>query len=223
MNAILPPVSSTKCLNYYQRKIIVRIALRQSDPFIVRAERLRGLTFCTDDVKFEVLKYSDRISEGLYNCLYEIYFGEIKTEKENNTMTEEIKTPEIAKKKRWTDEDCRTLLHFHNKGTDIKTLAEMFDVSEKAVKLKLHNLKKQAKNNPADTSKASDKPKAKIFKASGIGFISVDGSMKIDDTPVTAALAKAISENGLKQFYGAVEIKVKPIQATGIAVSMEEE
>ena len=65
--------------------------------------------------------------------------------------------------------------------------------------------------------------KKKVYKAVGTGFISVDGSMKIDDKPITAELAKVISDSGLKQFYGEIEIRIKPIQPTGITVSVEEE
>ncbi len=140
------------------------------------------------------------------------------------------KSDDKPKKHSWTTGDTETLIHFYNKGAELKDLAEMFETTETAIRIKLQKLKRseQWKGHFTDSGTTSKtetvaKPKKrKVYKASGMGFINVDGSMKIDDTPITAELAKAISNSGLKQFYGKVEIRITPIQPTGIQVSVEE-
>lgn len=66
-----------------------------------------------------------------------------------NTVETTVETVEKAddkpKKKTWTDEYIQTLIHFYNKGTDIKDLAKMFEVSEINIRAKLGKLKKSEK------------------------------------------------------------------------------
>ena len=145
------------------------------------------------------------------------------------------KSDEKPKRHTWTDEDTQTLIHFYNKGTKYVVLADMFGVPKERLQQKIYDLKKseQWKGHFTDSTTISktetvaepETPvsKKRIYKAVGTGFISVDGSMKIDDKPITAELAKVISDSGLKQFYGEIEIRIKPIQPTGITVSVEEE
>ena len=143
------------------------------------------------------------------------------------------KSDEKPKRHTWTDEDTQTLIHFYNKGTKVVVLADMFGATEIAIRNKLKKLKvsehwgryftgyKEETTAEPETETLSEKKK--VYKAVGTGFISVDGSMKIDDKPITAELAKVISDSGLKQFYGEIEIRIKPIQPTGMTVSVEEE
>ena len=145
------------------------------------------------------------------------------------------KSDEKPKRHTWTDEDTQTLIHFYNKGTKYVVLADMFGVPKERLQQKIYDLKKseQWKGHFTDSTTISktetvaepETPvsKKRIYKAVGTGFISVDGSMKIDDKPITAELAKVISDSGLKQFYGEIEIRIKPIQPTGMTVSVEEE
>ena len=145
------------------------------------------------------------------------------------------KPDEKPKRHRWTDDDTQTLIHFYNKGTKVIVLADMFGATEIAIRNKLKGLKKsehwgryfngykEGTTAEPETETLPESEKKKVYKAVGTGFISVDGSLKIDDKPITAELAKAISESGLKQFYGEIEIRVKPIQPTGMTVSVEEE
>lgn len=154
----------------------------------------------------------------------------IVEKKEENTAAPVVEnTVEKPKRHTWTDEDTQTLIHFYNKGTKYVVLADMFGVTAKDINNKIQRLKKSEHwgryfTDSTTISKMETLPeKKKIYKAVGTGFISVDGSMKIDDKPITAELAKVISESGLKQFYGEIEIRIKPIQPTGITVSVEEE
>ena len=95
MDAIMPVMTDPKKLVRRQMKMIVGIATRPDDPYPKRAERLKALRFCTDDVKFEVLKASDRVSEDLYDGLFALYFGE-PIQESTDTMTDEQKERKIT-------------------------------------------------------------------------------------------------------------------------------
>lgn len=233
MNAILPKIDTVARLNRYQKRIIVGIATRPKDEIFVRAERLKKLDFCTDDVKFEVLKQSDAISEEMYSTLYELYFGKIKEDKpmkEETKVTEQaeqVEQPEQPKKKVWSDEDCKTLIHFYNKGTDTKTLARMFEVTDVSIHVKLSKLKKSPKWREmfeGNTTKATpEQPKTKTFLAKGSGFLDISDGIALDGTLVTDKIVEALRSAGYSQFYGEIAIAVKPIKTSGMVVSVEEE
>lgn len=231
MNAILPKIDTVARLNSYQKRIIVGIATRPKDEIFVRAERLKKLDFCTDAVKFEVLKQSDTVSEELYNTLYELYFGEIKEDKpmeEETKVTEQaeqVEQPEQPKKKVWSDEDCKTLIHFYNKGTDTKTLARMFEVTDVSIHVKLSKLKKSPKWREmfeGNTTKSTpEQPKTKTFIAKGSGFMDISDGIALDGTLVTDKLVETLRSAGYSQFYGEIAIAVKPIRTSGMVVSVE--
>ena len=236
MNAILPKIDTVARLNRYQKHMIKGIATRLNDEMYMRVERLKKLSFCTDDVKFEVLKQSDAISEEMYNTLYELYFGKIKEDKpmeeetkvtEQAKQAEQVEQPEQPKKKVWSDEDCKTLLHFYAKGTDIKTLARMFEVTEASIRGKLQKLKNSTmKKEIYDGQKAPattpEQPKTKTFIAKGSGFMDVSDGIALDGTLVTDNLVEALRNAGYSQFYGEIAIAVKPIKNSGMVVSVEE-
>lgn len=237
MNAILPKIDTVARLNRYQKRIIVGIATRPKDEIFVRAERLKKLDFCTDAVKFEVLKQSDAISEEMYNTLYELYFGKIKEDKpmeetkvteqaKQTEQTEQVEQAEQPKKKVWSDEDCKTLIHFYNKGTSMKTLARMFETTEVSVRNKLYHLRKSTmKKEIYDGQKAPatpEQPKTKTFIAKGSGFMDVSDGIALDGTLVTDKLVEALRSAGYSQFYGEIAIAVKPIRTSGMVVSVEE-
>ena len=93
MNAMIGPVSDVRKLTRRQMKMIRNIANRKEDPYCKRAERLRSLKFCTDDVKFQALKMDDTISNELYGCLYDIYFG-VTSEEAQPAPEDQAKTEE---------------------------------------------------------------------------------------------------------------------------------
>lgn len=82
MNAIINPKDKVTKLSRSEMRTIVFCAVRPSDPLPVRVERLKSLAFCTDDVKFQVLKSNSRVSEDLYDCLFRMYFGVSDTDSE---------------------------------------------------------------------------------------------------------------------------------------------
>lgn len=69
---------------------------------------------------------------------------EVKTVE--NTVEKPVESVEKSddkpKKHSWTVGDTETLIHFYNKGAEIKALAEMFEVTETAIKIKLQKLKR---------------------------------------------------------------------------------
>ena len=122
MNANIPKISDIRKITRYHRKMIVGTVLRPEDSYPKRAERLKKLSFVDDDVKFQVLKESDLVSQELYNTMYALYFGEtvpVKADaaenaanaEENeanaaeNAAAEEVRSETVAEK---TDEPAET-------------------------------------------------------------------------------------------------------------------
>ena len=154
-----------------------------------------------------------------------------------NTVESVEKSDDKPKKHSWTDGDTETLIHFYNKGAEIKALAEMFETTETAVRIKLQKLKRSDRwsgyfTDSGTASKTEILPepetlvseKRKVYKASGIGFIDVAGGMiALDGTALTLNIGDFLEKSGMTNFYGKVEVKITPIQPTGITVSVEEE
>ncbi len=100
--------------------------------------------------------YQDRISNRTENKCFDY---EKRGKRKMNAIIvdkdkkEEVKTVEKPvesveksddkpKKRKWTDEDIQTLIHFYNKGTKAVVLADMFGVSKEYVYNKICELKK---------------------------------------------------------------------------------
>lgn len=284
MNARVAPIDNIQALPRRLMKMIVVIATRPGDSYAKRVERLRECSFCTDDVKFDVLKNNDRISEELYKCLYDLYFGTVKEPekpfepKPIETYNEDKRTildgftevesteiiePSKAKRgysKRMDEADTLTLIHLYLKGTPINELAKMYGRTNKQIIDKIHGCKKNKKykemfikmgnkNAPEskpekDTAADPQEMEAKFeeiiksvdagsrkepeikdedapepFCAEGTGLISTDGSIKLDDEPILAALRKEMVDSGNVQFYGTVQIIITPHKPTGMKVT----
>lgn len=145
MDAIMPVISDVKKLVRRQMKMIVGIATRPDDPYPKRAERLKALRFCTDDVKFQVLKASNRVSEDLYDGLFALYFGEPIQEKNMSQSSEILQGPgwqEVKMKPaRLTTEEIHRLIDLYNKGTKIKELGTMFRRTSAAISAMIYSYK----------------------------------------------------------------------------------
>ena len=66
----------------------------------------------------------------------------------------------------------------------------------------------------------SNMPKA--FTATGKGFMSTEGGLKLDEEPITALLRQEIVKKGLAQFYAEVEITIRPVAPVGMIVEVED-
>lgn len=146
------------------------------------------------------------------------------------------KSDDKPKKRKWTDEDIQTLIHFYNKGTKSAVLADMFGITRTNINNKIYELKQSEKWSGYFTDSGTPKKetlpepetpvskKKKVYKASGIGFIDVAGGMMaLDGKALTLDISDFLEKSGMTNFYGKVEIKITPIQPTGIQVRVEEE
>lgn len=291
MNAIINPKDKVTKLSRSEMRTIVFCAVRPSAPLPVRVERLKSLSFCTDDVKFQVLKSNSRVSEDLYDCLFRMYFGvsdtdseqeekpqtqtaetsaedeppqeqtqEPATEPEQKTAFEQFAALEGTevfepKKKRgraksvWTDETVETLISGYNKGMTYAELATKLNVTRRAVSGELGRLRKNEKYKemfitmsritktpaaantltveqvtgtalpPISGSESTFSPKT--FTATGTGFLTTDGGLKLNEEPITSMLRQKIVEEGIVQFYAEVEIRIRPVEPVGMVVSVE--
>lgn len=167
-------ISDIKKLTRYHRKLIVGSVLRPEDSITEKIERLRKLTIADDEVKFQVLRESDLISQELYDTIYALYFGEALPDQEGEDAAEnaanaeeneanaaenaasaaetEENAAEMQQKKTerrsytiWDEADVMTLIHYYNKGASAKELAAMFDRSTQQIRDKLKALKKDYK------------------------------------------------------------------------------
>lgn len=247
MNARITPTDKIARLTNYQFKLIIRLATSK-EPVCVRADRIRALSYCTDAVKFEVLKKSRKIDDETYQALYDIYFGVV----EKDDDKPEPKKNKGGRPSTWDEADVLTLIHYYNKGTKASVLADMFHKSENVIYARLYRLKRDEKYKEMFTmskEKAAPKPQEqekkfeetiqsvdagsrkeipepstmpKAFTATGKGFMSTEGGLKLDEEPITALLRQEIVKKGLAQFYAEVEITIRPVAPVGMIVEVED-
>ena len=110
--------TTVKGLSAYQKQQIVFIATTEQYSEKERVELLRSLSYCTDTVKFEVLKSSERVSKKQYDRLCDLYFLE-------------------KVKKQWTYDETVRLIECYNSKKTTNEMARMFDTSEAAVNCRL--------------------------------------------------------------------------------------
>ena len=251
MNAHITPTDKVGRLTNYQFKLIIRLATSK-EPVCVRADRIRALSYCTDAVKFEVLKKSRKIDDETYQALYNLYFGVVERDDDKPEPAPEPKKNKCGRPSKWDEADVLTLIHYYNKGTKASVLADMFHKSENVIYEKLYRLKRDEKYKEMFTmskEKAAPKPQEqekkfeeiiqsvdagnrkeipepsnmpKAFTATGKGFMSTEGGLKLDEEPITALLRQEIVKKGLAQFYAEVEITIRPVAPVGMIVAVED-
>lgn len=253
MDAIVRPKEKITELNDYQKRLIIAAALRQTDGYPKRTERLKKMDFCTDAVKFEVLKAEPKVSDALYNELHKLYFSaeNMKPAPQPSGVLQGPGWQEVkVKPERLKPEEITRLIDLYNQGIKLKELSVMFHRTPEALSRLIYYYK-HADNYKGlfkmNESKQAEKPQEKkfeeiigsvdagrhkeapdpdsvpkVFKASGKGFLSTDGGLKLDEEPITAMLRQKIKEKGLAQFYAEVEIIVRPAIPTGMTVEVEE-
>lgn len=251
MDAIRPKEKAEE-LNDYQKRLIVAVALKQTDGYPLRAERLKKLEFCTDAVKFEVLKSDSKINDKLYNELHKLYFA--ATDKCKPQPSSILRGPGWQKvnlkPRRLSAEEIQRLIDLYNNGTKVKELAILFRRSTQDISNMIYSYKHSkkykelftmSKEKPAPKPQEQEKkfediiqsvdagsrkePEIKDedapepFCAEGTGLISTDGSIKLDDEPILAALRKEMIDSGCVQCYGTVQIIITPHKPTGMKVT----
>ena len=184
MNANIPKISDINKLTRYHKKMIIGSVIRPEDNYIKKAERLRALKIFEDDVKFQVLRESELVSNELYDCLYDIYFGVVKKPEtlfepkpvELYKYNEEKKTsPELLegfeevpvtvvetdkKYLRFSKEKCKEFIDDYLNGMSNEELAEKYRLTKRQVIQKLadyrrrENVKEKPKMNKAKETQA---------------------------------------------------------------------
>lgn len=241
----VPVVTDVKRLARRQMKMIVNIATRPSDEYWKRAERLKLLKFCTDDVKFDVLKASDRISDDLYEIIHTLYFGLPSTTEQKEPIPEQEEQPEKREQKQvprkhLSDEETVSLINMYLDGMSYEDIAVRFVRTVDQIKVKIRDEKRKGKHKAMFNIEESEKfneiiesvdagnrkePETKDedapepFCAEGTGLISTDGSIKLDDELILAALRKEMIDSGCVQCYGTVQIVITPHKPTGMKVT----
>lgn len=278
MKARIIPIEDAARLSDEQKARIIATAYAGPKSFVWRANELKNIGYCTDDVKFQVLKESDLISNELYDCIYDIYFGNVRTDAEvlepkpfdiaeyqstvvaeNETTTSldtstaaeaptETPTADQPEKRayaqRMTDEETVELINFYLDGASYEDMAKRYGRTVAQIKAKLSNEQKKGKHRDMFNDKTipSVEPQSaepeeltditaavveehsvpKAVRASGRGFLTTDGGLKINEEPLTTALRQKLIELGIVQMYAQVEIMIRPSEPEGMVVSVEE-
>ena len=210
MDAMMPVITDPKKLVRRQMKVIVGIATRPDDPYPKRAERLKALRFCTDEVKFQVLKASDRVSEDLYDGLYALYFGEalpnqVEDKPESSGVLQGPGWQEVKMKPaRLTTEEIHRLIDLYNKGTKIKELGIMFCRTPAAVSAMIYSYKHSEKYKELfklNEEKATQTTEEKFKEI--ISSVDAGSKPKPEPKPEPAAAPDIPSPNDLPKAFTA--------------------
>lgn len=124
-------VTTVKGLNNYQKTLIVHIVALDSYSDEERAEHLKSLDFCTDDVKCQVLMELERTIKQV--C------------KLNPAITKKKKSsiPVFQNhRKRWPYEETMRLIKMYNDGTYIDDIADAFKTNPNAINTRINWLRK---------------------------------------------------------------------------------
>ena len=276
MKARIIPIEDAARLSDEQKARIIATAYAGPKSFVWRANELKNIGYCTDDVKFQVLKESRLISGELYDCIYDIYFGNVRTDAEvfepkpldiaeyqntvvakNETTTNadtptdmptETPTADQPEKRsysqRMTDEETVELINFYLDGASYEDMANRYGRTVAQIRQKIADCKRKDKYRDMFNDKtipSVDLPSAepeeltditaavveehsvpKAVRASGRGFLTTDGGLKINEEPLTTAIRQKLIELGIVQMYAQVEITVRPAEPEGMVVSVEE-
>lgn len=231
MDAKLIPKNNSTELNDYQKRLIIAAAIRQTDGIPKRAERLKQLDFCTDSVKFEVLRESNKVDDKLYNELFKLYFAQKDNTKkpEPSSILQGPGWKEVeVKPKRLTDDEICRIIDLYNRGTKTKEIGVIFRRTTQQISSLIYSWKRSDKFKELFKMNAiteSDKKETDIprkITARGKGFLSTDTGLKLDEEPITTMIRQKLVELGLAQFYAEVEITIRPVAPVGMVVAVEE-
>lgn len=143
-----------------------------------------------------------------------------------------------------TDEETVELINFYLDGASYEDMAKRYGRTVAQIKAKLSNEQKKGKHRDMFNDKTipSVEPQSaepeeltditaavveehsvpKAVRASGRGFLTTDGGLKINEEPLTTAIRQKLIELGIVQMYAQVEITIRPAEPEGMVVSVEE-
>lgn len=276
MKARIIPIDDPARLSDEQKARIIATAYAGPKSFVWRANELKNIGYCTDGVKFQVLRESDLISNELYDCIYDLYFGNVRlkgnvfepklldiaeyqsTVVAKNETTTNADTPtdmptetttaaqpeKRSYSQRMTDEETVELINFYLDGASYEDMAKRYGRTVAQIRQKIADCKRKDKYRDMFNDKtipSVDLPSAepeeltditaavveehsvpKAVRASGRGFLTTDGGLKINEEPLTTAIRQKLIELGIVQMYAQVEITVRPAEPEGMVVSVEE-
>ena len=116
--------TTVKGLTAYQRQQIVFIATSPQYSEPERVKLLRSLSYCTDNVKFEVLESSEQVSKRLYTRLSDMYF-------------------DSREYKKWTAKETSRLIDCYNRNIHTHEMMRIFGVSRNTIDCRICYLKKK--------------------------------------------------------------------------------
>lgn len=125
-------VTTVKGLNNYQKTLIVHIVALDSYSDEERAEHLKALEFCTDDVKHQILTELERTIKQV--C---------KLTPKAIKRTRAVPSRTADGRKRWTHEDTLRLIEMYNNGAFADDMADAFKVVPNAIYASINWLKKR--------------------------------------------------------------------------------
>ena len=116
--------TTAKGLSSYQKQQIIFLATTNLYSEPKRIELLRSRSYCTDNVKFEVLESSEQVSKRLYTRLSDMYF-------------------DSREYKKWTAEETSRLIDCYNRNIHTHEMMRIFGVSRNTIDCRICYLKKK--------------------------------------------------------------------------------
>ena len=146
--------TTVKGLNEYQKQLIVHIVALDNYTDEERAEHLKALDFCTDDVKRQVLMELERTIKQVCKAVPKV---------SSRRKTADMPKP-LSGRRRWTHEDTMRLIEMYNGGAFADDMADAFKVVPNAIYARINWLKKRPEYRELITEKKY-KGKRKRVKA----------------------------------------------------------
>ena len=126
-------VTTVKGLNNYQKTLIVHIVALDSYSDEERAEHLKALEFCTDDVKRQVLMELERTIKQVCKAVPKV---------SSRRKTADMPKP-LSGRKRWTHEETMKLIDMYNSGSFCDEIADAFKAQPNAIYTRINWLRKR--------------------------------------------------------------------------------
>lgn len=122
---------------------------------------------------------------------------------------------------RRTTQAINSLIYAYKHQNKYKGLFKMNESkqAEKPQEKKFEEIIQSVDAGSRKDPETKDEDAPEPFCAEGTGLISTDGSIKLDDEPILAALRKEMVDSGNVQFYGTVQIIITPHKPTGMKVT----
>lgn len=218
MDALIPRREKVEELNDYQKRLIVSVALKQTDAYPKRAERLKKIGFCTDAVKFEVLRNEPKINDVLYAELHRLYFSEANRSEppQRSSVVQGPGWKEIeAKPRALTENEARRLIELYNQGTKPREIGVIFNRTPQAINSLIYAYKHQDRYKELfkmDKEKAAPKPQEQEKKFEEI-IESVDAGKPQEQSGTLPNVPKVFTARG-KGFLttdGGLKLDEEPI------------